>query len=359
MDIIDAVDSTSQALNNNAEIAQQIKNTNQLLNYMVVNLMWIIVFGMIVLLGLLVFLIVKNKKDSRTAALESLESIFGSEGILLKKLFEDVELLKKEISKIDNITLENKALKDSINIILKNIEKNEKVSYNITTLISQYNAELKEYLNFVKINNIETVTEILQNTKKYFDEMNKSFDNHNTTLQTNINETVFNIGKKFFENNKETVNEIQKMLSKIDYMNHMFDKNKEYSDEDLIEILYANSALIILTIQITMIAAISYPVDELENGKELLYTNLDAIFSNSVFKSRNRLKIKNCKIQFVENEVDKIVYELKQDVKNRLDAYFNGNVKNEIENIRTIRAFNKLFDNSLTRVELSIKRTIQ
>ena len=90
---------------------------------MVVNLMWIIVFGMIVLLGLLVFLIVKNKKDSRTAALESLESIFGSEGILLKKLFKDVELLKKEISKIDNITLENKALKDSINIILKNIEK--------------------------------------------------------------------------------------------------------------------------------------------------------------------------------------------------------------------------------------------
>ena len=68
MEVSESAKSATEILNSNISISKQIQNTNELLNFVVVNLIWVIVFGMMVLLGLLVFLIVKNKKDSKKAA---------------------------------------------------------------------------------------------------------------------------------------------------------------------------------------------------------------------------------------------------------------------------------------------------
>ena len=67
MEVSESAKSATEILNSNISISKQIQNTNELLNFVVVNLIWVIVFGMMVLLGLLVFLIVKNKKDSKKA----------------------------------------------------------------------------------------------------------------------------------------------------------------------------------------------------------------------------------------------------------------------------------------------------
>ena len=97
LDVVENAKSTTEILNSNIEICKQIGNTNELLNFVVVNLIWIIVFGVVVLISLLVFLIVKNKKDSKKAVMESMEIIFGSEGSDLKKLFSDMSVVKEEL----------------------------------------------------------------------------------------------------------------------------------------------------------------------------------------------------------------------------------------------------------------------
>ena len=54
LDVVENAKSASEVLNGNISISKQIQNTNELLNFVVVNLIWVIVFGMMVLLGLLV-----------------------------------------------------------------------------------------------------------------------------------------------------------------------------------------------------------------------------------------------------------------------------------------------------------------
>ena len=237
----ESINGASEVLNGNINISKQIQNTNELLNYVIVNLIWIIIFGVIVLLGLLVFLIVKNKKDSKKAVLESFENIFGSEGSELKKLFADMSEVKKEIIKLnvlvdlkekdrnffEQLVSENDGLKKNLKEWLKDLEKNNKELYN--------------YIN----ENIERhYADTSDETKKMLDTFGTELYTKMDLLDNNLNEMIFGMGKKFYENNKNTLMEIQNAIDKINKMCNIVEKGKVFNDDELFEIIFSNSSLI-------------------------------------------------------------------------------------------------------------------
>ena len=365
MDVNESAKGASEILNSNINISKQIQNTNELLNFVVVNLIWLIVFGMIVLLGLLIFLIIKNKKDSKKAVLESFETIFGSEGSELKKLFNDMSDVKNEILKLncivdskekDKIFFEHMVNEnDSFKKILKewvlDLEKNNKQLYNdINENISRYYSESNDFLELLKNDEIGLSSGI----QKLLIKFNKEIVDKINSLDTNVNEIIYNIGKRFYENNRNTLSELQKTMEQVNSIYDMIEKGKVFSDDELFEIIFSNSSIIVFKIQIAIMTAISYPSSEVDQNKKILFSNLEAIFNNAILNARNRLKIQDKRLQNTFNTVDSILKKLENRISEKLNNYFNSETHNEIEIMRTLRAISKICDNSITEIETAI-----
>ena len=365
MEVSESAKSATEVLNSNISISKQIQNTNELLNFVVVNLIWLIVFGMVVLLGLLIFLIVKNKKDSKKAVLESFETVFGSEGSELKKLFSDMSEVKSEILKLnllvdskekdkmffEHMVNENDSFKKILKEWILDLEKNNKQLYNdINKNVSRYYSESKDFLELLKNDEIGLSSGI----QKLLLTFNKEIGEKISTIDCNLNEMIFNIGKKFYENNKSTLQEIQKTMEQINNMYNMIEKGKTFDDDELFEIIFSNSSMIVFKIQIAIMTAISYPSSEVDQNKKILFSNLGAIFNNAILNSRNRLKVQDKRLQSTLNTVDTILKELEKRIVEKLNNYFNTDKHNEIEIMRTLRAISKICDNSITEIETAI-----
>ena len=365
MEVSESAKSATEILNSNISISKQIQNTNELLNFVVVNLIWLIVFGMIVLLGLLIFLIVKNKKDSKKAVLESFETVFGSEGSELKKLFSDMSEVKSEILKLnllvgskekdkmffEQMVNENDSFKKILKEWVLDLEKNNKQLYNdINENISRYYSESNDFLELLKNDEIGLSSGI----QKLLIKFNKEIVDKINSLDTNVNEMIYNIGKRFYENNKSTLQEIQKTIEQVNSIYDMIEKGKVFSDDELFEIIFSNSSIIVFKIQIAIMTAISYPSSEVDQNKKILFSNLEAIFKNAILNSRNRLKIQDKRLQNTFNTVDSILKKLENRISEKLNNYFNSETHNEVEIMRTLRAISKICDNSITEIETAI-----
>ena len=86
--------------------------------------------------------------------------------------------------------------------------------------------------------------------------------------------------KKFYENNKNTLSELQKTMEQVNSIYDMVEKGKVFSDDELFEIIFSNSSIIVFKIQIAIMTSISYPSSEVDQNKKILFSNLEAIFNN-------------------------------------------------------------------------------
>ena len=365
MDVVENAKSTTEILNSNIEISKQIGNTNELLNFVVVNLIWIIVFGVVVLISLLVFLIVKNKKDSKKAVMESMEIIFGSEGSDLKKLFSDMSVVKEELVSLkylvdmkekdklffEQMVNENDTFKKILKEWILDLEKNNKQLYNsINENVERYYSDSKDFLDLLKNDEIGLSSGI----QKLLISFNNDITDKIKLIDNNLNDTVFNVSKKFYENNKNTLIEIQNVIEQIGSMYNIIEKGKTFSDEEMFEIIFSNSSMIVYKIQISIMSAISYPANEVEQNKKTLFSNIDAIFNNAIRNSRNRLKIQDRRLQCTLKGIDDILDRLEIEIITKLETYFNTENRNEIEIMRTLRAITKICDNAVTEIETNI-----